>query len=54
MKQKDTVLRARAVPLRNGRKQAVKLGSGVGVDLDHINGVGPPNIVLPRDGVLEG
>ena len=54
VEQQDAVLRARAAPRRDARQQVGELAPRLGVHLVHVDGIGPPDVVLPGDRVLEG
>ena len=54
VEQQDAVLRARAAPRRDARQQIGELAPRLGVHLGHVDGIGPPDVVLPGDRVLEG
>ena len=54
MKQQDARLHGRAALLRHGIEQLGELAARRRVDGLDIDGIGPPQVVLPRDRMLEG
>jgi hypothetical protein len=53
MKQQDARVLTRSAAIADCGQNIGKLASGSRVDLFHIDGIGPPNIVFPRDRMLK-